>query len=111
MAVLSADSSHRSADVTHVGLIDEQRGATIAVGAIDDVVQAVRTGAPHRLPAAPRRRVDGHLRPRREEAVAGTHGRPPQHTVRLSACGAEGASYSELPCRHTKRAAPSSSSW
>ena len=46
MAALSTNSSHRSADVTHVGLIDEQLGAAISVGAIDDVVRAVRTGAP-----------------------------------------------------------------
>ena len=49
MAALPANSSHRSADVTHVGLMDEQFGAAISVGAIDDVVHvvhAVRTGAP-----------------------------------------------------------------
>ena len=46
MAALSANSSHRSADVTHVGLMGEQRGAAISLGAIDDVAQAVHTGAP-----------------------------------------------------------------
>ena len=46
MAALSTNSSHRSADVTHVGLMDEPLGAAISVGAIDDVVHAVRTGAP-----------------------------------------------------------------
>ena len=46
MAALSANSSHRSADVTHAGLMGEQRGAAISLGAIDDVVHAVHTGAP-----------------------------------------------------------------
>ena len=49
MAALSRTSSHRTADATHVALLDEERGAGSSARAIDDVVRAVRTGAP--LPA------------------------------------------------------------
>jgi pimeloyl-ACP methyl ester carboxylesterase len=44
MARLSTDSSHRQADATHAGLLDEEDGAATSVQAIDDTVQAVRTG-------------------------------------------------------------------
>ncbi|WP_222269731.1 alpha/beta fold hydrolase [Modestobacter marinus] len=44
MAALSTNSSHRSADAPHAGLLDEERGAAASVQAIDDVVRAVRTG-------------------------------------------------------------------
>jgi hypothetical protein len=46
MAALSTTSSHRTADVTHVALVDEAHGAAISAHAIDDVVQTLRTGAP-----------------------------------------------------------------
>jgi pimeloyl-ACP methyl ester carboxylesterase len=46
MAALSARSSHRVADATHAGLLDEQHGAQLSARAIDDVVQAARTGTP-----------------------------------------------------------------
>ena len=46
MAALSTNSSHRIADATHAALLDEERGAAHSAHAIDDVVQAVRTGAP-----------------------------------------------------------------
>jgi pimeloyl-ACP methyl ester carboxylesterase len=46
MAALSANSSRRDADVSHVGLLDEERGAAVAARAIDDVVRAARTGTP-----------------------------------------------------------------
>jgi pimeloyl-ACP methyl ester carboxylesterase len=49
MAALSTNSSHRTADATHTGLLDEESGAQQAAHAIDDVVRSVRTGAP--LPA------------------------------------------------------------
>jgi pimeloyl-ACP methyl ester carboxylesterase len=44
MAALSTNSSHRFADATHSGLLDEERGAEMSARAIDDVVQSVRTG-------------------------------------------------------------------
>jgi pimeloyl-ACP methyl ester carboxylesterase len=44
MAELSTNSSHRQADAPHSGLLDEEGGAADSVQAIDDVVQAVRTG-------------------------------------------------------------------
>jgi pimeloyl-ACP methyl ester carboxylesterase len=46
MAALSTNSSHRSADATHAGLLDQEHGADLSARAIDDVVQAVRTGSP-----------------------------------------------------------------
>ncbi|HEX6675001.1 MAG TPA: hypothetical protein VF486_08245 [Actinomycetes bacterium] len=44
MAALSTNSSHHAADATHVGLLDEEHGADLSARAIDDVVQATRTG-------------------------------------------------------------------
>ena len=46
MAALSTDSSHLAADSTHVGLLADEQGAGMSADAIDDVVQAVRTGSP-----------------------------------------------------------------
>jgi len=46
MAALSSTSSHRVVESTHVALLDEERGAAASTRAIDDVVQAVRIGAP-----------------------------------------------------------------
>jgi pimeloyl-ACP methyl ester carboxylesterase len=46
MAALSLNSSHREADATHAGLLDEVAGAQQSSRAIDDVVRAARTGAP-----------------------------------------------------------------
>jgi pimeloyl-ACP methyl ester carboxylesterase len=46
LAALSSTSSHRLADTTHVGLLDDPRGAAISGRAITDVVRSVRTGAP-----------------------------------------------------------------
>jgi pimeloyl-ACP methyl ester carboxylesterase len=48
MAALSANSSHRVADTTHAALLGEEHGAEISARAIDDVVQAVRSGSPLR---------------------------------------------------------------
>jgi pimeloyl-ACP methyl ester carboxylesterase len=45
MTALSANSSHRTADATHAGLLDEEHGADLSVRAIEDVVHASRTGA------------------------------------------------------------------
>jgi pimeloyl-ACP methyl ester carboxylesterase len=44
MADLSTNSNHRQSDAPHSGLLDEEGGAADSVQAIDDVVQAVRTG-------------------------------------------------------------------
>jgi pimeloyl-ACP methyl ester carboxylesterase len=44
MAGLSTNSSHRSADAGHGGLLDERSGAHQSTSAIEDVVRAVRTG-------------------------------------------------------------------
>jgi hypothetical protein len=44
MAGLSTNSSHRNAEATHAGLLDDERGAATSVQAIDDDVQAVRGG-------------------------------------------------------------------
>jgi pimeloyl-ACP methyl ester carboxylesterase len=46
MAALSTNSSHWTADATHVGLLDDAVGSTDSVRAITAVVTAVRTGAP-----------------------------------------------------------------
>jgi hypothetical protein len=46
MAALSTNSSHRHADATHNALLDEERGAQASGRAIEDVVEAVRTGTP-----------------------------------------------------------------
>ena len=45
MAALSTNSSHRTVDATHAGLLDEGAGAQQSSHAIDDVVRAARTGA------------------------------------------------------------------
>jgi pimeloyl-ACP methyl ester carboxylesterase len=44
MAELSTNSNHRQTDAPHSGLLDEEDGAAASVQAIEDVVQAVRTG-------------------------------------------------------------------
>jgi pimeloyl-ACP methyl ester carboxylesterase len=44
MAALSTNSSHRGADATHAGLLDEASGAQQSAHAIVDVVRAARTG-------------------------------------------------------------------
>jgi pimeloyl-ACP methyl ester carboxylesterase len=44
MAALSTNSSHRQADASHAGLLDEASGAQESAHAIDDVVLAARTG-------------------------------------------------------------------
>ena len=46
MAALSTNSTHWTADTTHVGLLDDATGSTHSVRAITAVVTAVRTGAP-----------------------------------------------------------------
>ena len=44
MAALSTNSSHRSAEANHGGLLDEERGADQSARAIEDVVRAARSG-------------------------------------------------------------------
>jgi pimeloyl-ACP methyl ester carboxylesterase len=46
LAALSTNSSHRIADATHGGLLDDPRGAAISVRAITDVVRSASTRAP-----------------------------------------------------------------
>ncbi|WP_167761983.1 alpha/beta fold hydrolase [Blastococcus sp. CT_GayMR19] len=46
MAALSTDTSHRVADATHAGLLDDERGAEASARAIADVLDAVRSGDP-----------------------------------------------------------------
>ncbi len=46
MAALSTNSTHWTADTTHVGLLDDADGSTNSVRAITAVVTAVRTGSP-----------------------------------------------------------------
>jgi pimeloyl-ACP methyl ester carboxylesterase len=46
MAALSTNSTHWTADTTHVGLLDDADGSTESVRAIAAVVTAVRTGTP-----------------------------------------------------------------
>jgi pimeloyl-ACP methyl ester carboxylesterase len=46
MAALSTNSSHLAADSTHQGLLADEQGAGMSANAIDDVVQAVKTGSP-----------------------------------------------------------------
>ncbi len=46
MAALSTNSTHWTADTTHVGLLDDATGSTDSVRAITAVVTAVRTGSP-----------------------------------------------------------------
>ena len=48
MASLSTNSSHRFADASHAGLLDDGDGAQQSATAIADVVHAARTGS--RLP-------------------------------------------------------------
>jgi len=45
MAALSTNSSHRHADATHAGLLDQSHGAQLSARAIDDVVQATRSAS------------------------------------------------------------------
>lgn len=49
-AALSDNSSLRTADTTHAGLVDDEHGATISAHAINDVVESVRTGNPRAIP-------------------------------------------------------------
>jgi pimeloyl-ACP methyl ester carboxylesterase len=44
MAGLATNSSHRQADASHAGLLDEAQGASQSAHAIDDVVRAARAG-------------------------------------------------------------------
>ena len=44
-ARLSTNSSLRTGDTTHTGLVDDEHGSALSVVAIRDVVQAVRTGS------------------------------------------------------------------
>ncbi len=46
MAALSTNSTHWTADTTHVGLLDDTDGSSDSVRAITAVVTAVRTGTP-----------------------------------------------------------------
>jgi hypothetical protein len=46
MAALSTNSTHWTADTTHVGLLDDANASTESVRAITAVVAAVRTGTP-----------------------------------------------------------------
>jgi pimeloyl-ACP methyl ester carboxylesterase len=46
MATLSTNSTHWTADTTHVGLLDDATGSKTSVRAITAVVAAVRTGTP-----------------------------------------------------------------
>ena len=46
LAALSSNSQHRTADATHVGLLDDEGASGISVQAIDDVVVSIRTGTP-----------------------------------------------------------------
>jgi hypothetical protein len=46
MAELSTNSTHWTADTTHVGLLDDANGSIHSVRAITAVVTAVRTGTP-----------------------------------------------------------------
>jgi pimeloyl-ACP methyl ester carboxylesterase len=46
MAALSSNSTHWTADTTHVGLLDDTSGVPNSVRAISAVVSAVRTGTP-----------------------------------------------------------------
>jgi pimeloyl-ACP methyl ester carboxylesterase len=45
LAALSVYSSHRLANTTHAGLLDDRSGAEMSARAIGDVVQSVRTGS------------------------------------------------------------------
>jgi pimeloyl-ACP methyl ester carboxylesterase len=46
MTALSTNHSHRTADATHAGLLEEEKGAEASALAIGAVVQAARTGGP-----------------------------------------------------------------
>jgi pimeloyl-ACP methyl ester carboxylesterase len=46
LAALSANSTHRVADSTHAGLVEDERGSAASARAIAQVVAAVRTGSP-----------------------------------------------------------------
>ncbi|SDN31535.1 Pimeloyl-ACP methyl ester carboxylesterase [Geodermatophilus siccatus] len=46
MAALSTNNSHRVADATHAGLLEEERGAEESARAIADVIDAARNGSP-----------------------------------------------------------------
>ena len=46
MAALSTNSTHWTADTTHVGLLDDKAGSANSIRAITAVVSAVRTGVP-----------------------------------------------------------------
>lgn len=46
LAALSTNSSHRVADATHEGLVDDEASFAASVTAIGDVVTAIRTGEP-----------------------------------------------------------------
>ncbi len=46
MATLSTNSTHWTADTSHVGLLDDSNGSANSVRAITKVVTAVRTGSP-----------------------------------------------------------------
>ena len=46
MATLSTNSTHWTADTTHVGLLDDAKGSTESVRAITAVITAIRTGTP-----------------------------------------------------------------
>jgi len=46
LAVLSTNSTHWTADTSHVGLLDDAAGSTNSIRAIDAVVTAVCTGSP-----------------------------------------------------------------
>jgi hypothetical protein len=46
MAALSTNSTHWTADTTHVGLLDDEAGSANSIRAITAVVSAVRTGTP-----------------------------------------------------------------
>jgi pimeloyl-ACP methyl ester carboxylesterase len=50
MAALSSNNSHRVADATHAGLLDQEQGAEQSARAIDDVIRATRTGSPLAAP-------------------------------------------------------------
>jgi hypothetical protein len=46
MATLSTNSTHWTADTTHLGLLDDAAGSKNSVRAITAVITAVRTGTP-----------------------------------------------------------------
>jgi pimeloyl-ACP methyl ester carboxylesterase len=48
LAALSANSSHRLADATHASLLADRNASAVAVRAVEDVVESVRTGTPLR---------------------------------------------------------------